>query len=55
MSAVCSNIYLIDFDQELKEWAESHNALYRRYCDDLILVIPENGVTLERVKLLKLK
>lgn len=53
MSAVCSNIHLIDFDQELKEWAESHNALYRRYCDDLILVIPENGVTLERVRLFK--
>lgn len=42
MSAVCSNVHLIDFDKEIREWAiEKHeNALYRRYCDDLILVIP---------------
>lgn len=42
MSAVCSNVHLIDFDKELLEWAnEKHeNILYRRYCDDLILVIP---------------
>ncbi|PEM24064.1 reverse transcriptase domain-containing protein [Bacillus wiedmannii] len=53
MSAVCSNIHLIHFDQELKKWADSKNALYRRYCDDLILVIPENESVLERVKTLK--
>jgi hypothetical protein len=40
MSAVCSNIHLIKFDAHLKEWAESNSALYRRYCDDMILVIP---------------
>ncbi|WP_281999025.1 reverse transcriptase domain-containing protein [Priestia flexa] len=42
MSAVCSNVHLIDFDKEILEWSkEQHeNALYRRYCDDLILVIP---------------
>lgn len=40
ISAVCSNVHLIHFDASLKEWAESKSALYRRYCDDLILVIP---------------
>ena len=40
MSAVCSNVHLIHFDQELKAWAVQQNALYRRYSDDLILVIP---------------
>lgn len=40
MSAVCSNVHLVHFDANLKKWAESKNALYRRYCDDLILVIP---------------
>lgn len=40
MSAVCSNVHLIDFDASIKEWAEIKSALYRRYCDDLILVIP---------------
>ncbi|TVT26808.1 reverse transcriptase [Salinicoccus cyprini] len=42
MSAVCSNVHLIDFDEELKKWCEnkSGNAMYRRYCDDLIIVVP---------------
>lgn len=40
MSAVCSNVHLIHFDQELKAWAVQQGALYRRYSDDLILVIP---------------
>lgn len=40
MSAVCSNILLIHFDQDVANWAANHNALYRRYSDDLILIIP---------------
>ncbi|RXI96304.1 reverse transcriptase [Anaerobacillus alkaliphilus] len=40
MSAVCSNVHLIEFDIRLRDWAQDYNALYRRYCDDLILVIP---------------
>ncbi|TYR72706.1 reverse transcriptase [Rossellomorea vietnamensis] len=42
MSAVCSNVHLIEFDKEISNWAERKNRsiLYRRYCDDLILVIP---------------
>lgn len=43
MSAVCSNIHLIHFDKEVDNWAKQHNALYRRYSDDLILVIPSNS------------
>lgn len=40
MSAVCSNIHLIHFDQDMVNWAKHHNALYRRYSDDLIIIIP---------------
>ncbi|WP_106496268.1 reverse transcriptase domain-containing protein [Lentibacillus sp. Marseille-P4043] len=40
MSAVSSNVHLIHFDQKIKAWADAHKALYRRYCDDLILIIP---------------
>lgn len=42
MSAVCSNIHLIDFDKEVIDWCNkrSANAMYRRYCDDLIVIIP---------------
>ncbi|WP_066050905.1 hypothetical protein [Robertmurraya korlensis] len=44
MSAVCSNVHLIHFDQQIKAWADSHNALYRRYCDDMILIIPTETI-----------
>lgn len=49
MSAVCSNVHLIDFDQEVLEWAKQKHpdALYKRYCDDLILIIPTNNATIE--------
>jgi len=42
MSAVCSNVHLIDFDKEISEWCKQKttNAMYRRYCDDLIVIIP---------------
>ena len=49
MSAVCSNVHLIDFDKEVLAWAQQKhpNALYKRYCDDLIVVIPTADVTVE--------
>ncbi|MEB6549637.1 reverse transcriptase domain-containing protein [Heyndrickxia sporothermodurans] len=53
MSAVCSNVHLIHFDQDINDWAQAHHALYRRYCDDLILVIPvadANPEILENLK-----
>lgn len=40
MSAVLSNVYMIDFDFKINELAQSANGFYRRYCDDFVLVIP---------------
>lgn len=40
LSSVCSNIYLLDFDKQINDYVKAHNGLYRRYCDDLIIVIP---------------
>ncbi|TYS58542.1 reverse transcriptase [Sutcliffiella horikoshii] len=45
MSAVCSNVHLINFDKHVKQWAKTNNALYRRYCDDMILVIPTENIS----------
>lgn len=42
ISAVFANIYSIDFDIRLKNIADIHNGLYRRYSDDFILVIPKS-------------
>ncbi|MCB8964209.1 MAG: hypothetical protein H6536_04120 [Bacteroidales bacterium] len=44
MSALLSNIYLIDFDKYLKELGLKIGFLYRRYCDDLIVVCPTDKV-----------
>lgn len=38
MSALLSNIYLIDFDQDLYQKSIEEGFLYRRYCDDIIVV-----------------
>lgn len=55
ISAVCSNVHLIDFDRAILEWCKNHHpdTLYRRYCDDLIIVIPfenPNEGNLESIK-----
>lgn len=38
MSALLSNIYLIDFDKILKELSLERGFMYRRYCDDILIV-----------------
>ncbi len=40
MSAVLSNIYMLDFDRCMHDYVRSINGLYRRYCDDIMLVVP---------------
>lgn len=41
ISAVLSNIYLMEFDLALKQFADQCNGFYIRYCDDLILIVPD--------------
>lgn len=38
MSAVLSNIYLASFDQEIYEKGIREGFVYRRYCDDLLII-----------------
>ena len=40
ISAVYANVYMIDFDKKINDYVTSHKGLYRRYCDDIIIVIP---------------
>jgi RNA-directed DNA polymerase len=40
MSAVLSNLYMLQVDMVLQQFAQSHQGIYRRYCDDLLLVLP---------------
>lgn len=49
ISAVCSNLYMMDFDKKINNYVTSNNGVYRRYCDDVIIVIPilERDITNE--------
>lgn len=41
ISAVLSNIYMLDCDKKIKNLADKYNGLYMRYSDDIILIIPK--------------
>lgn len=45
ISDLIANFYLIDFDTEINEHVSSLGGLYRRYSDDIIVVIPAQSVT----------
>ncbi len=61
MSALLSNVYLIDFDAWLWELGQKHGFTYKRYCDDLIVICdPEqvdevNKKILDEIKKYNLK
>lgn len=40
VSGLLSNIYMIDFDQAAKSFADERDGIYMRYCDDLLCIIP---------------
>jgi hypothetical protein len=40
ISAILSNIYLLAFDSELNAIVTEKSGIYRRYCDDLLVVLP---------------
>lgn len=53
ISAILSNIYLIDFDKNLNDFTLTKKGLYKRYCDDIVIVIPivqSPEITLEEIK-----
>lgn len=40
ISAVYANIYMIDFDKRINDLITSKRGMYRRYCDDIIIIVP---------------
>lgn len=40
ISALLSNIYMIDFDTEVKSMIDRLGGKYYRYCDDMLLIVP---------------
>jgi RNA-directed DNA polymerase len=45
MSAFLSNIYMLEFDIQVKKYIESLNGIYRRYSDDILFIVPINSST----------
>lgn len=41
ISAIYSNIYMIEFDKHINDFVTSNQGLYRRYSDDFIIVLPK--------------
>lgn len=39
ISALLSNIYMIDFDIEIKKYIDKINGKYYRYCDDMLFIV----------------
>ncbi|MGP8216602.1 MAG: antiviral reverse transcriptase Drt2 [Bacteroidia bacterium] len=46
LSALLSNVYLVDFDKYMHEYSQKEGVIYRRYCDDILLIVP-SGKTFE--------
>ncbi|MCM1142073.1 MAG: reverse transcriptase domain-containing protein [Muribaculum sp.] len=40
ISAILANLYMSKFDLSLASWCNQHSALYRRYSDDIAIVLP---------------
>ncbi len=59
ISAVLSNIYMLDFDRVIAAQVAEWGGLYRRYCDDILCVIPpehsEDAKRLIEAKIDKIK
>ncbi|MDU8672374.1 reverse transcriptase/maturase family protein [Paenibacillus polymyxa] len=41
ISAVLSNIYMLDFDKKISNFVAKKNGLYMRYSDDFIIILPK--------------
>lgn len=53
ISAVLSNIYMIEFDSQMVAFAKSNKLIYRRYCDDILLICDKLNYNLSKEFLLK--
>lgn len=43
ISAVLSNIYMLEFDKAINDYVYNNNGLYMRYSDDFIIVLPKGS------------
>lgn len=53
ISDLIANMYLIDFDELINDWVRAKGGIYRRYSDDIVVVLPRRaGDKFDEVKAL---
>jgi hypothetical protein len=40
ISALLSNIYMMEFDEQISKYVKAYGGSYLRYCDDILLILP---------------
>lgn len=50
ISAVLSNVYMVDYDKRLNSYATEKKGLYLRYSDDFIVIIPDVSDTTDYIE-----
>ncbi|WP_435248673.1 antiviral reverse transcriptase Drt2 [Vibrio sp. nBUS_14] len=40
ISALLSNIYMLSFDEKMRDFVACHGGKYYRYCDDMLFIVP---------------
>jgi RNA-directed DNA polymerase len=44
ISAALSNVYMIPFDEKVRGHVEAVGGFYRRYCDDILVIVPDEQI-----------
>lgn len=61
ISALLSNIYMLEFDQRMRDVVSEWGGRYYRYCDDMLFIVPQDltngvaGMVREEIKNIKLE
>lgn len=53
ISATLANIYMIDLDIKISEFVKRYEGFYFRYCDDLLIVIPEKNKSVKVMEFIR--
>ncbi|RZJ18016.1 MAG: hypothetical protein EON91_07200 [Brevundimonas sp.] len=53
LSGLLANIYMLDFDATVKAWVEARGGSYRRYSDDIAVVLPRGDLEAEFLTLIR--
>jgi len=53
ISAVLSNIYMLEMDTALNAFATAKGGMYRRYCDDILVVMPTTDLRNQAYQLIE--